>query len=172
MSLSEKFWKLLHAHEGGLIDDPDDPGGITKFGVSRRSYPHLDIRNLTWEQAQVIFTSDYFKKPGLDAIPDPGLQEQVMDVAINSGAGRAFRLLHGVVGTSEAPFWTPALRAALAAITSPTQWQLIRDAYCEARVRFFKGLALKRPKSAKYLKGWLKRARAVAAATPRLTSTP
>ena len=162
----------LLAHEGGLVDHPNDPGGLTNFGISQRSYPHLDIRALTPEIAKAIYRRDYWEKPGLDAIPDLGLAEQVFDTAVNSGAGRAFRLLHGVVGTPEAPFWTPALRAALAAITAPSQWDGLREAYLQARLRFFTRLALKRPANRTFLRGWTRRARAVAAAAPKLTAPP
>lgn len=45
------------AHEGGYSDDPDDDGGETKFGISKRSYPHVDVDALTIEQAKVIYHS-------------------------------------------------------------------------------------------------------------------
>lgn len=172
VELSDEALDRLLLHEGGLVDHPADPGGLTNFGISKRAYPHLDIRNLTKAGAKVVYRRDYFDKPKLAQIADPGLQEQVFDVAVNSGPGRAFRFLHGVVGTPEAPFWTPALRAALAKISAPAQWQLLRDAYLAARVRFFQGLAARKPPMRAFLKGWLRRAHAVAAAHPRLTPTP
>ena len=42
-------------NEGGYVNDPDDPGGETKYGISKRSYPALDIKNLTVEQATAIY---------------------------------------------------------------------------------------------------------------------
>jgi len=51
---------FLLKHEGGLEIDPNDPGGTTNFGISQRSYPNLDIRNLTLAQAQVIYERDFW----------------------------------------------------------------------------------------------------------------
>jgi lysozyme family protein len=170
--LTEAMLGRLRAHEGGLSDHPSDPGGLTKFGISQRSYPHLDVRNLTWDEAAAIYRRDYWDQPKLGDIPDAGLAEQVFDTAVNSGAGRAFRFLHQAVGTPEAPFWTAALRAALGKITDPAQWQVLRDTYLATRLRFFHRLALRRPANQAFLRGWLRRARAVAAAAPRLTPTP
>ena len=49
----------LIEREGGYVNDPDDPGGETKFGISKRAYPHLDIKNLTEEHAADIYYNDY-----------------------------------------------------------------------------------------------------------------
>ncbi len=158
--LTEAMLTRLLAHEGGLVDDPDDPGGVTNHGISKRSYPGLDIRRLTPADAKVIYRRDFFEKPGLEAIPDPGLLEQVFDLGVNGGLGRAFRLLHRSFGLPEAPFWTPALRAALAA---EQDWPAKRATFLAARIAFYERLAAQRPTSRKFLKGWLRRARAVAA---------
>ena len=48
------------AAEGGLVNDPKDPGGVTKFGISQRSYPALDIRALTLDDAKTIYQRDYW----------------------------------------------------------------------------------------------------------------
>ena len=40
------------AHEGGYVNDPDDPGGETKYGISKKAYPKIDIKNLTKEEAK------------------------------------------------------------------------------------------------------------------------
>ena len=47
MSDFDKAFELVIGHEGGLVDHPADPGGLTKYGISKRAYPNLDIRNLT-----------------------------------------------------------------------------------------------------------------------------
>lgn len=60
---------IVLAFEGGLVNDPADPGGITKFGISQRAYPTLDIANLTLEDASVIYQRDYWEPLGLDGKP-------------------------------------------------------------------------------------------------------
>ncbi|MBI5843910.1 MAG: hypothetical protein HZB23_04475 [Deltaproteobacteria bacterium] len=47
------------AHEGGYVNDPADPGGETRFGISRRAYPNEDIKALTRERAAEIYYRDY-----------------------------------------------------------------------------------------------------------------
>jgi lysozyme family protein len=157
--LTEAMLDRLLAHEGGLVDHPRDPGGLTKYGISQRAYPHLDIRALTPAQAKAIYRSDYWEKPGFGAIPDPRLAEQVFDMGVNAGLGRAFRLLHRTMRTPEAPTWTPALRAALDAAVD---WTGYRERYLEFRLRYYKALVGKKPKLGVFLKGWTRRATAVA----------
>ena len=53
-------------HEGGYVDDPDDNGGETNFGISKRAYPRVDIKNLTRKQAIKIYYQDYWIKTGVE----------------------------------------------------------------------------------------------------------
>lgn len=65
--MSENFEKAVAfvlRHEGGYTNDNRDPGGETKFGISKRAYPSLDIKNLTEEQAKVIYRRDYWDRAG------------------------------------------------------------------------------------------------------------
>ena len=55
------FEKVLR-HEGGYVNDPLDLGGETKYGISKRSYPHLDIKNLTLDQAKQIYFRDFWQR--------------------------------------------------------------------------------------------------------------
>ena len=57
----EEWLKRILGHEGGLSDNPKDPGGLTKWGISQRSYPHLDIRNLKVEEAVEIYKRDFLR---------------------------------------------------------------------------------------------------------------
>jgi lysozyme family protein len=80
--------------EGGLVDHPRDPGGLTNMGISLRAYPHLGpdgIRNLTREEAIEIYRQNYWAKVP-DALPD-GLRWMVFDAAVNHGASRALTWL-------------------------------------------------------------------------------
>jgi lysozyme family protein len=78
--------------EGGYVDDPRDPGGETKYGISKRSYPHLNIKSLTKEQAAEIYKTDYWNKVGGDTLPFP-FDIIVFDTAVNCGVGRATKWL-------------------------------------------------------------------------------
>ena len=56
----DKAFEFTIGVEGGYVNDPSDPGGETKFGVSKKSYPNLDIKNLTITQAKEIYYKDYW----------------------------------------------------------------------------------------------------------------
>ena len=74
----------LIGHEGGYVNDPDDPGGETKWGISKRSYPHLDIAALTREEAREIYLRDFWSRINADRLPF-SIAYQLLDFAINSG---------------------------------------------------------------------------------------
>jgi len=86
--------------EGGYSNDPDDPGGETKFGISKRSYPHLDIADLTREEAEDIYLRDYWLKCKCDAFP-PQIAVALFDAAVNQGPGKAIRLLQRALGVED-----------------------------------------------------------------------
>jgi lysozyme family protein len=83
---------FTEAHEGGYGDVPDDRGGETKFGISKRSYPELNIRKLTRKQAREIYKRDYWDKIRGDELPED-VARVVFDMAINAGVGTASKHL-------------------------------------------------------------------------------
>ncbi len=78
--------------EGGYSNNPHDPGQETKFGISQRAYPDLNIRELTEPQAREIYRRDYWNKVGCDFLPER-IRLAVFDCAVNQGAGMAVVLL-------------------------------------------------------------------------------
>lgn len=81
--------------EGGLVDHPKDPGGITKYGISLRAYPDLGadgIRALTKEDAGVLYKRDYWDAMRCDELPAE-IRLMAFDCAVNQGVGYARRML-------------------------------------------------------------------------------
>lgn len=74
--------------EGGYVNHPDDPGGETKYGISKRSYPNLDIKNLTESEAIAIYYEDFWV-PVTQVVADLKLRMMVFDSAVNHGFSRA-----------------------------------------------------------------------------------
>ena len=99
MNFDQAFAKLID-HEGGYVNDPRDPGGETKYGISKRAYPTVDIASLTLEQAKAIYKRDYWDRAQCDALP-PGVAFQLFDTAVNSGIGQAIRFLQRAVGVAD-----------------------------------------------------------------------
>jgi lysozyme family protein len=82
--------------EGRLEEDPQDPGGVTHFGISQKAYPKLDVRALTSEQAEQLYHQDYWLLIQGDQLPDP-IGFALFDLAVNSGVTPAIRLLQRVL---------------------------------------------------------------------------
>ena len=166
--------------EGGYVNDPDDPGGATKYGVTIHTMRRLgldltgdgqvddaDVQVLTKARAVTIFVEHYFRAPGIERLPGP-LHASVFDMYVNAGA-QAVKILQrllcdmrlpvtvdGVIG----PQTIAAAQKALAA--APDH---LVDAYGIARRNYYYDLADRRANSRKYARrrdggkgGWIKRA--------------
>lgn len=95
----ERCISAVLLHEGGYVNHPADPGGETRYGISKRSYPNEDIRNLTVERAKAIYRRDFWDKAGCGNLP-PGIDLIVLDAAINSGIRRSVRWLQMGLGVT------------------------------------------------------------------------
>lgn len=170
------------AREGGYVNDPDDPGGATKHGVTIHTLRRLgldldgdgridtrDVKRLSREQAEAIFLDHYFERPGIGKLPE-ALQASVFDMYVNSGSN-AVRILQrllsemgfalvddGVIGPKT------IAASAEAATAAPGH---LGDAYAIARRNYYFWLADRRPASRKYARsraggkgGWITRAEA------------
>lgn len=98
-------------HEAGYVNDPNDPGGETKWGISRRSYPHLNIKELTREGAKGIYHRDFWLRLRADKLSD-GVAYQLLDFAVNSGIETAIRYLQRALGVADDGHWGPVSQAA------------------------------------------------------------
>lgn len=99
----DQAFELLIGHEGGYVNDPEDPGGETNWGISKRQYPDVDIKNLTRDQAKAIYKKDYWDRCG--NILTPAMKFQVFDAAVNHGLPNAIRMLQDAVGTAPDGAW-------------------------------------------------------------------
>ena len=100
MNYSKSFLTVMDfvlKAEGGLVDNPHDPGGLTNFGISQRSYPNEDIRNLTKDRALAIYFGDYWWPSRCDLLPLP-VAFVVMDSAVNCGVRKAIVWLQTEAG--------------------------------------------------------------------------
>lgn len=86
--------------EAGYVNNPNDPGGETKWGISKRSYPNLAIKDLTREQAIALYQRDFWNVLNLDAQP-LGVANQLLDFAVNSGAATAVRALQRALSVAD-----------------------------------------------------------------------
>ena len=103
---------LLIGHEGVYSDNPHDPGGETKYGISKRSYPAVDIKSLTLADAKALYFRDFWTRAQCDKLP-PILAFAVFDAAVNSGIGQAIRWLQRAVGVADDGVIGPLTLAAI-----------------------------------------------------------
>ncbi len=191
MTTVQTLAEEIVAREGGFVNDPADPGGVTNFGVTLGTLRRLgmditgdgqvreeDVRQLSREQAVAVFVAEYFHKPGLGGLPE-ALQASVFDMYVNAGAN-AVRILQrllvrmgfpcaddGVIG----PVTLEAARQAAQAAP-----QHLADAYAIARRNYYYRLADARPASRRFARrrdggkgGWITRAEEFMAERYRLT---
>ena len=116
MNFDQAFDRLI-GQEGGYSNrkPQDDPGGETNWGISKRSYPHLDIKNLTRSHAQVIYFKDFWEPLAKNGTHQAVLW-QAFDFAVNAGIQTAIRKLQTAIGVAADGHWGPISASRLAAM--------------------------------------------------------
>ena len=90
--------RVILDHEGGYVNDKRDNGGETKYGISKRSYPDLDIKNLSKKQASDIYRKEYWNKIRGDYLPF-SVALVLFDMSVNMGVKRSVKFLQRIVGS-------------------------------------------------------------------------
>lgn len=90
---------LVIQEEGGYVNDPQDPGRETNFGISKRAYPQLDIPNLTVAEATTIYYTDYWVKNRCGEIPG-NLALYYFNLCVMSGGVEATKILQNLLGVA------------------------------------------------------------------------
>jgi lysozyme family protein len=83
----------LIAKEGGYVSNPVDPGGETKFGISRKAYPSIDIKSITLEQAKRIYYEDYWRKAKIHRVLNWDVASKLLDIVVNFGENQAKEII-------------------------------------------------------------------------------
>ena len=96
----DTFIERVLAHEGGYVNLVSDPGGETQWGISKRSYPNLDIRALTRADAIQIYRRDFWQAAQCDRLPRQ-FAFQALDAAVNHGISNAVRWIQRAVGVAD-----------------------------------------------------------------------
>jgi lysozyme family protein len=143
---------VVLANEGGYVNDPNDAGGETKYGISKRSYPQVDIANLTVGQATAIYLRDFWK---YDDVHDQALATKIFDMSVNMGR-TAIRILQKLLNLPVDGIWGPTTCGHLNA-AEPVS---LLARYKEELSPYYLLLVHTNPNEEKFLKGWLERANA------------
>jgi lysozyme family protein len=93
----QKAVGLTIVNEDGYVNDPRDPGGETNFGISKRSYPNIDIKTLTLAQAVAIYNRDFWN-PLYASIKDQLVANSVFDLGVLFGPHAVVKVLQTILG--------------------------------------------------------------------------
>jgi lysozyme family protein len=161
---------VVLAHEGGFQNDPRDPGNWTggavgagacrgtKYGISAKSYPELDIANLGAADAGAIYRRDWWDRLGLARLPAP-LAAKLLDAAVNLGPHPAIACLQHALNVqggviAEDGVLGPATVAAAQSIPADAALAALRNALAD----HYRAIVARHPDRERFLAGWLARA--------------
>lgn len=159
-------FEILLEFEGEYTNNLNDPGGITKYGISKKSYPQLDIENLTKEDAQKIYYRDFWIPLKCNDIPS-GINIALFDTAVNIGLKNAVKLFQitinyirkennkkeisvdGIIGNQ-------TLGALEEVLKTHTIVSII-SIFLMKRIEYYVNIISKNKKLKEFLFGWIKR---------------
>jgi len=159
--IDNSFRRIMTWEGGGRYHEvAGDAGGGTKWGVSQRQYPELNIEGLSRDRALLIFEDDYWNKVKADLLPR-GIRHDVVDFAFNSGPLRAKvrlqRAANIALGHARIAEDGQIGPMTLAAVNAANTTRML-TIYRALRVAFLVGIVERRPDQGKFLYGWLRRA--------------
>ena len=152
----QKSFELMLKSEGGYVNNPADPGGMTNLGVTKATWENwvgresdeAEMRGLTPEKVEPLYKKKYFDAVRGDELP-MGLDYLMFDFAVNAGAGRAIKTLQTAVGVTPDGGFGPMTMAAVQAV-DPVE---LIERFSQAKEDFYRSLNT----FATFGKGWLNR---------------
>lgn len=152
----DNSFKLMLKSEGGFVNHPSDPGGMTNLGVTKATWENwvgresdeAEMRGLTPEKVEPLYKKKYFDAVRGDELP-MGLDYLMFDFAVNAGAGRAIKTLQTAVGVTPDGGFGPMTMAAVQAV-DPND---LIERFSQAKEDFYRSLTT----FATFGKGWLNR---------------
>ena len=152
----QKSFELMLKSEGGYVNNPADPGGMTNLGVTKATWENwvgresdeAEMRGLTPEKVEPLYKKKYFDAVRGDELP-VGLDYLMFDFAVNAGAGRSIKTLQTAVGVTPDGGFGPMTMAAVQAV-DPVE---LIERFSQAKEDFYRSLIT----FSTFGKGWLNR---------------
>ena len=155
ISFDEIIDITLH-HEGGYVPDPKDLGGETNYGIAKRFYPEVDIKNLTKEEAKDIYRRDYWVRNKVEELPE-NLRHIFFDMCVNQGRGTAVKILQRACNAKGADLAIDGGMGPKTEETIKTYKPSLDRVRCY-RLKHYYDLVNAKPEQERFLYGWYKRA--------------
>jgi lysozyme family protein len=145
----------LLQREGGYTNNPNDRGGETDMGITRRDHPEAWADGkVTRDEARAIYEKKYVEGPGFGKLAPSPLREQLIDFGANSGPAIAIMKLQEILGVEADGVFGPQTLAALAMV----EMRPVNNLLVASRLRMLANLVAKRPAQVQFLRGWVNRA--------------
>lgn len=136
----EVAFERVLSHEGGYVNHPDDPGGETNFGITKRVAKEFgfigDMKTMPLATAKAIYYEGYWQRARATAY-HPAIGFQLFDAAVNHGIGNAIRMLQRAVGVLDDGLVGPVTLAAIDA----SQPHIVVKRFASERLRFYTRLS-------------------------------
>jgi lysozyme family protein len=164
MSYSDAI-KLILEHEGGYVNDPDDRGGATNFGIIQTTYDSYrkskklspqPVKDIEQSEVQEIYYNNYWLDALCDKLPF-NLAIVHFDFAVNAGISQAIKTLQRVLKVDADGQFGPRSFEALGTAIRNRGVNALVDAYSSERVAFYITITENRPANLKFLRGWYNR---------------
>jgi lysozyme family protein len=124
MTNFDSAFNVLIEIEGGLSNNPQDSGGLTRYGISQAAYPNLDISNLTLDAAKEIYLQDYWQKCSCELLP-LRLATYYFTFAVNCGTETAIKTLQQHLGIAIDGILGQQTKNAMASSNSANDYQFM-----------------------------------------------
>lgn len=150
--------KRVLKNEWGYSNDPQDEGKETKWGISRRAYPKLDIKHIHIKQAIQIYYTDYWLRFNCSLLPNP-IDEDFFDAVVNTGGEGAIVTLQKALNTLlqrkilEYGEMGPETESAIRKVDIFR----LKDKFILERIRYYLRITDRDETQRKFLRGWLHR---------------
>lgn len=159
-----KAFDVLIGIEKGYVNDPTDAGGETKYGISKRSYPHIDIKNLSLEKAKLIYYEDFWRKLNLDGINDYSIKLELFDTSVNMGqriAGEFLQQSINLMNRNQTDFKDIEVDGKIVKETLTAYYKVDKKTLLKALNGFqfmrYVEICRNKPSQEKFFHGWLTR---------------
>jgi len=167
--------EVVLAHEGGLSEHPNDPGGVTHWGISLAWLRRLglaegdidgdgdvdadDVRALSRERAIELYRKHWWDRLRLAEVQDLGVATKIFDLAVNTGSGTAVRLLQQALRVAGEDVAVDGILGSqtLGAVNRVNP-ALLLELYRVQAARYYHQLVDRRPELVVFERGWLRRA--------------
>lgn len=157
----DNAFNVTLGYEGGLTNDANDKGGLTKYGISHKTYPNEDIKNLTIDRSKFLYERDFWKATLCDKIIDASIAGHVFDIAVNCGTGGAGQVVQKAINKIKGKD-TVVVDGAIGPKTieqlnSITDIHLLNKVIATYRARRYAIICVKDSTQLCFLEGWLVR---------------